>query len=83
MKLKRILSFILSICMLATLFVVPTFADGDHVLSFTVDASKVGVGDTVTVVISNEAMSIDGLAVYLEFNKDLLECISVTGVDGD
>ncbi len=83
MKLKRILSFILSICMIATLFVVPTFADGTSPFSFTVSATKVGVGDTVTVTISNTAMTTIGFAMYLDFDKDLLECTSVTGVDGD
>ena len=86
MKLKRIFSFILSICMVASLFVVPTFADGSNPISFAVNPTKVGVGDTVTVTISNTDISFTdagGIIMYLAFDKELLECTSVTGVFGD
>jgi len=83
MKAKRILSAILSICMIASLMIVPTFAEAQPNVSISPLPTRVGVGDTFTVTISNDLMKLAGFACYLEFDADLLECTAITGADGD
>ena len=83
MKAKRILSAILSICMIASLMIVPTFAVAQPNVSISPLPTRVGIGDTFTVTISNELMKLAGFSCYLEFDADLLECTAITGADGD
>ena len=45
-----------------------------------VDKTEVKVGDTVTVTLSNKQIDVQGFGVYLEFDKNLLEC---TAKDAD
>lgn len=77
---KRVLAFMLCLCMvLPYMGFTHAHAAGSANATMSVDKTTVEVGDTVTVKITNTLMTVSGFGVYLEFDKDLLECTSVDG----
>ncbi|MBQ7014915.1 MAG: hypothetical protein IJN12_02200 [Clostridia bacterium] len=82
MNIKRILAAVLSVCMLLSVMVIPTFAATSATpnLAFTVDAASVKCGEAVTVEISlNSARCTNGVVNgTLEFDSAVLEIASVT-----
>jgi glucan-binding YG repeat protein len=86
MKAKnKIICLMLSVCLAlaCTSWVTAAAAGGAPNVSMVIDATNVKVGDTVTVVIKNTDLVAGGFGVYLEFDRDLLECTNITGADGD
>ena len=83
---KRIWTMLLCLCMLAFFILLPAYAATSNPqanATMTVSKTEVNVGDTVTVILSNKAISVEGFGIYLEFNKACLECTAITGADGD
>ena len=83
---KRLWALLLCLCMLASFAVQPAYAatsDPNANATMTVSKTEVKVGDTVTVTLSNKAIDVQGFGIYMEFDKNLLECTSITGADGD
>lgn len=77
---KRILAVILSLMMVFTTLGTVTFAAGGETnVSFTVDKTTAAVGDTITVTVSNKAMTVSSFTCGFKFDKDNLECKSVVG----
>ena len=77
---KRILAVILSLMMVFTTLGTVTFAAGGATnVSFTVDKTTAAVGDTITVTLSNGAMTIESFACGFFFDKEKLECTSISG----
>ena len=82
MTTKKMLSVILSICMIISMLMVPVAAEGANIDMVT-DKTECAIGDTVTVVISNTDMNMQGFGLYMEFDKEIVECTEILGVDGD
>lgn len=79
---KRILAVILSLMMVFTTLGTVTFAAGGATnASFTVDKTTAAVGDTITVTLSNGAMTIESFTCGFFFDKEKLECTSISGPD--
>ena len=77
---KRILAVILSLMMVFTTLGTVTFAAGGATnVSFTVDKTTAAVGDTITVTVSNGAMTVESFTCGFTFDKEKLECKSVVG----
>ena len=80
MNIKRILAAVLSICMVLSVMVVPTFAaaDANANVAFTVSATELDCDDTLTVEISLTKRSNKGdITGSLAFNADVLELTDV------
>ena len=77
---SKFFSIFLSVCMVASMLVVPAFA-ADYTVEMEVGESTVKVDETVKVVISNKAMTVAGFGFALNFDKDILELVSVEGAD--
>lgn len=81
---KRILAVILSLMMVFTTLGTVTFAAGGATnASFTVDKTTAAVGDTITVTLSNGAMTIESFTCGFFFDLTKLECISISGPDSE
>ena len=82
---KRIWALMLCVCMLTALVVMPANAEpqAESNVSMTVDKSEVKVGDTITVVLTNKDIDVQGFGTWLEFDKSLIECTGVLGSYGD
>ena len=81
---KRILAVILSLMMVFTTLGTVTFAAGGATnVSFTVDKTTAAVGDTITVTVSNGAMTVESFACGFFFDKTKLECKSISGPDSE
>ena len=82
---KRIWALMLCVCMLTALIVMPANAEpqAESNVSMTVDKNEVKVGDTITVVLTNKDIDVQGFGTWLEFDKSLVECTSVLGSYGD
>lgn len=82
---KRIWALLLCVCMLTALIVMPANAEpqAESNVSMTVDKTEVKVGDTITVVLTNKDIDVQGFGTWLEFDKTLVECTSVLGSYGD
>ena len=79
---KRILAVILSLMMVFTLLGTAAFAAGGKTnVSFTVDKTTAAVGDTISVTLSNGAMTIESFTCGFTFDKEKLECTSISGPD--
>lgn len=79
---KRILAVILSLMMVFTTLGTVTFAAGGATnVSFTVDKTTAAVGDTITVTVSNGAMTVESFTCGFKFDKEKLECKSISGPD--
>lgn len=77
---KRILAVILSLMMVFTTLGTVTFAAGGATnVSFTVDKTTAAVGDTITVTLSNGAMTVESFSCGFFFDKEKLECTSISG----
>ena len=84
-KVRRVLAMMLCLCMVIPFMNIPHAhaAEGSTNMTLTVSEDTVNVGDTVTVVIKNADVTATGVGLYLEFDKNLLECTAITGVDDD
>ena len=81
---KRILAVILSLMMVFTTLGTVTFAAGGATnVSFTVDKTTAAVGDTITVTLSNGAMTVESFTCGFFFDLTKLECISISGPDSE
>ena len=59
-----------------------TFAAGSATnVSFTVDKTTAAVGDTITVTLSNGAMTVESFSCGFTFDLTKLECTSISGPD--
>ena len=77
---KKIFAFVLSLMMVFTTLGTMTFAAGGGTnVSFTVDKTTAAIGDTITVTVSNKAMTVSSFTCGVKFDKDNLECKSVVG----
>ena len=77
---KRILAVILSLMMVFTTLGTVTFAAGGATnVSFTVDKTTAAVGDTITVTLSNGAMTVESFTCGFTFDLTKLECKSISG----
>ena len=77
-KTTRLLLCLLMILSLAAAF--PVSAENDCNVSYTISATEVAVGDTVTVTLSNREMSVICFCGTIYFDKTLFTCESITGV---
>lgn len=79
---KRILAVILSLMMVFTTLGTVTFAAGGATnVSFTVDKTTAAIGDTISVTISNGNMTVESFTCGFTFDKEKLECTSISGPD--
>ena len=79
---KRIFAFVLSLMMVFTSMGTVAFAAGGATnVSFTVDKTTAAVGDTISVTLSNGAMTIESFTCGFTFDKEKLECTSISGPD--
>ena len=76
----KLVSMVLSICMIISMFVMPAMA-ADYNVEMVVSATEVKKGDTITVEISNKEMSVDGFGFSLEFDSTILKLTSIVGSD--
>ena len=80
---KKFLSIILSVFMIASILGTITLADsGSANVKFTVDKTNAVVGDEVTVTISNDEMTVSSFTCGIKFDKDKLECKAIEGASG-
>ena len=81
---KRIFAFVLSLMMVFTSMGTVAFAAGGKTnVSFTVDKTTAAVGDTISVTISNGAMTIESFTCGFFFDLTKLECMSISGPDSE
>ena len=80
---KKLWALLLCVCMLASVIVLPANAVATANASMTVSANEVKVGDEITVTLTNKQIDVQGFGVYMEFDKNILECTEILGVDGD
>ena len=81
---KKLISLLLSIIMVASLFVPTVYATGGEAnVSLTVSQKRVSVGDEVSVVLSYGDMTVSSFACGFFFDKEKLECTSIVGADPD
>lgn len=80
---KKFCVLFLCVCMLVSVIVLPANAASTANASMTVSTTKVKVGDTITVTLTNRQINVQGFGVYMEFDKNILECTEILGVDGD
>lgn len=84
---KRLLSLLLSLLLLLSLVPATALAASGNI-SMTVSPSTgtmdtLHVGDTVTVTVSNQAMTVSTFTFNVQFDKDKFECTSIVGVDSN
>ena len=84
---KRLLSLLLSLLLLLSLVPATALAASGNV-SMTVSPSTgtmdtLHVGDTVTVTVSNQAMTVSTFTFNVQFDKDKFECTSIVGADSN
>ena len=84
---KRVLSLVLSLLMLLSITPVTALAEGSNV-SMTVTPStgtmeSLHIGDSVTVVVSNTAMTVSTFTFNIAFDTEKFECTSIVGNDED
>ena len=80
---KRLLSLLLSLLLLLSLVPATALAASGNI-SMTVSPSTgtmdtLHVGDTVTVTVSNQAMTVSTFTFNVQFDKDKFECTSIVG----
>ena len=79
---KRWLSVLL--CALMTvmaLAVTVAAAGGETNVEFVADKTEVNVDDTFTISFNNKEMTVKGFTAGFTFDKTLVECVSIVGVD--
>lgn len=75
---KRLLPFLLGLVMVLTLVPAIALADGSSGnVSLAVDKTTANVGDTITVTLSNKAMTVGTFTCGMKFDKGMLECSSI------
>ena len=79
---KKIVSLLLSVCMLATMLTSVVTAVGGPNVSFSGVPSEVKVGDEIQVAISHSAANLAAAGLYLEFDSTKLECVSAKAANG-
>ena len=84
---KRLLSLLLSLLLLLSLVPATALAASGNI-SMTVSSSTgkmdtLHVGDTVTVTVSNQAMTVSTFTFNVQFDKDKFECVSIVGADSE
>ena len=84
---KRLLSLLLSLLLLLSLVPATALAASGNI-SMTVSPSTgtmdtLHVGDTVTVTVSNQAMTVSTFTFNVQFDKDKFECTSIVGADSN
>ena len=84
---KRLLSLLLSLLLLLSLVPATALAASGNI-SMTVSPSAgtmdtLHVGDTVTVTVSNQAMTVSTFTFNVQFDKDKFECTSIVGADSN
>ena len=84
---KRLLSLLLSLLLLLSLVPATALAASGNI-SMTVSPSTgtmdtLHVGDTVTVTVSNQAMTVSTFTFNVPFDKDKFECTSIVGADSN
>lgn len=84
---KRFLSLLLSLLLLLSLVPATALAASGNI-SMTVSSSTgkmdtLHVGDTVTVTVSNQAMTVSTFTFNVQFDKDKFECVSIVGADSE
>ena len=84
---KKLLSLLLSVLMVLTIVPVTALAAGANIsMVVTPSAGTMNtlhVGDSVTVVVSNKAMTVSTFTFNIAFNKDKFECKSIVGSDSE
>ena len=82
---KRLLSLLLSLVMLLTMAPITALADGSSGNVSMVVTPSAGtmktlhIGDTVQIVVSNSAMTVETFTFNVKFDKTKFECTSITG----
>lgn len=79
---KRWLSVLL--CALMTVMVLAVTvaaAGGETNVEFVADKTEVNVDDTFTISFNNKEMTVKGFTAGFTFDKTLVECVSIVGVD--
>ena len=84
---KRLLSLLLSLLLLLSLVPATALAASGNI-SMTVSPSTgtmdtLHVGDTVTVTVSNTAMTVSTFTFNVKFDKEKFECTSIVGADSE
>ena len=84
---KRFLSLLLSLLLLLSLVPATALAASGNI-SMTVSSSTgkmdtLYVGDTVTVTVSNTAMTVSTFTFNVKFDKEKFECTSIVGADSE
>ena len=84
---KRFLSLLLSLLLLLSLVPATALAASGNI-SMTVSSSTgkmdtLHAGDTVTVTVSNQAMTVSTFTFNVQFDKDKFECVSIVGADSE
>lgn len=80
MKAKRVLALLL--CLVMVLSYVPSHihaAGGATNVYMTLGSTEVSIGDTFTVTLSHNNMTVSSFTAGIKFDKDLLECVAVDG----
>lgn len=84
---KKLLSLLLSVLMVLTIVPVTALAAGANIsMVVTPSAGTMNtlhVGDSVTVVVSNKAMTVSTFTFNIAFNKDKFKCESIVGSDSE
>ena len=79
---KKLISLLLSVVMVATLFVATVSAAGGEAnVSMEISATEVNVGDTFTVAVSYEDMKVASFACKLQYDGELVEYVSALPCD--
>ena len=82
---KRLLSLLLSLVMLLTMAPITALADGSSANVNMVVTPSAGtmdtlrIGDTVQIVVSNSAMTVETFSFNVKFDNTKFECMSITG----
>ena len=85
MKFRSLIVFLVLCVCLTALFATSTIVSAENASNsvLIIETSTVKVGDEFVVTICNNELSCAAYTVWLEFDKELLECIEIVGVDGD
>ena len=78
----KLVSMVLSICLIASMLVMPAMATDGNV-EMAVSATEAKVGDTFTVVVSNKDVTAESLIFFVGFDDTVVKLTEVQNVDGD
>ena len=78
---KKFLSLLIcTIMVVSSIGVAVCAANGEPNVSLSVGPNEVNVGDDITVTVSCSDMRVSSFATSIQFDDDLLECVSVKGM---